>query len=311
MIAQALTPASETNIVRGSIQIAMWHEVFFWSSSFCFALCFSAESGTVVSHFKAQTGLAELEREVLVNLRSKLECAVTCRKYSHCTAFSFEPVSGTCHLYPAQSHVNVTNGTSPEGKVYVDEASKCEEVVIPNADIDWRRSLTSLEGDVTCHADYMYNETYVTSRCNEDGDWVPPFGTCLQYIFRNVSGAAGFPLPFPMYVGWQTCMDVVPTIANKFRVGTSNASDSSVFHGGFDFTSNTVKSNVDKTPGGYQAVTNPPFPFEVGQRSHIVLKVLRIDGVEFVRRTSSQALAKALNVYVGGDALFEYVNIWC
>ncbi|KAK7474262.1 hypothetical protein BaRGS_00034505, partial [Batillaria attramentaria] len=154
--------------------------------------------------------------EAVTSELSSIGCVRSCSRYSHCISCAFDEMAGICYLHPTTA----SEPAEPVGNITaydMDNTPTCLEMELPlnNTEVTWQRTLTSLVGDFTCVADYVYSENDTTRvTCSAAGQWlVEGLGICRRRLWRNftLGDFNYYDVPKIPDVGWKVCITGVPT----------------------------------------------------------------------------------------------------
>ncbi|KAK7474263.1 hypothetical protein BaRGS_00034506 [Batillaria attramentaria] len=298
--------------------------------------CDMAEaSGVKASRFRrAATLQSVISYAVVMSERSSIGCVSSCSRYSHCNTCAFDGESGTCYIQPV-----IANGLVGKFAVYVDKTPVCLEddapplpLTLNNPTVTWRRTLTSLEGDVTCDVDYLYDsDTNPVMRCLASGQWETENadGNCVQRTWRQptmIQNGVRYPVPRTPRPGWKVCITGVPTQDTRFVINFLDSFSGYIFH--FDnrlnyatiYQTTVLDSNVNGVWGqNRQFVTPRPFPFIKGQQFHVNftavdMYTLEVDvnGERYATYTGTPAaLDTVAGVETVMDVRIKELHLWC
>ncbi|KAL8607332.1 hypothetical protein ACOMHN_039482 [Nucella lapillus] len=286
----------------------------------------------------------------VMSARSKLDCVQICSRLSQCMAcaFKYNPgttaaaegmsgqmARGTCYLMPSinsgsvgvNSPVTVLNRESQD--TLCDES---KSLAIPNGRVtSWQRSLTSVEGSVTCDADYIYVGSNPTVKCFVSNKWQPPNGTCAQRVWRSdkVQTYMNVPIPKPVDKGWSLCLNATPDQMTRVSVNLLTDKYRAVLH--LDFRLNylgylnaiVMDANYSGFWGWKTELDSPnPFPLSQGVRFSLIITVLDDSNVQITvygeegswvkpARTLPGRAQEVTQVTVTGDYSLDVLDLWC
>lgn len=76
---------------------------------------------TVFTALEAVGVGAVISQEATIQARSRIECAVHCRRYPYCTSFTYSQTDSVCYLHPVTSGDTQTSKTAV---VFTEESKK-------------------------------------------------------------------------------------------------------------------------------------------------------------------------------------------
>ncbi|XP_025110016.1 uncharacterized protein LOC112573662 [Pomacea canaliculata] len=187
-----------------------------------------------------------------------------------------------------------------------------------------RRSLWSVEGNVTCNDDYYQLLAHVT--CLGNGSWTPPSPRCQKRLWRYpetllISDQVSFPIPGTVMEGWSMCVEGVPTKSSKVQLQIDKGSFYNVtVHTSWLFDCGCVVIN-DKVNGSWgtpQNVWNPPFPLKAGKPFFFRLTVntsttvnIYMDNTLYYTHNLKFSLSSFTRMFIQFDVNLTKVESWC
>ncbi|KAK7496452.1 hypothetical protein BaRGS_00012374 [Batillaria attramentaria] len=276
------------------------------------------------------------DAELVLPVTSKTYCLWECRSYSHCMTWAFDDKSSTCYLQPATADSVVP--IAKNIRFFTDVAPLCQEHDAPavsnNLKMTLRRSLTSLVGDVTCPADFMYPiDVLPQVRCLAAGQWVTQGdldGECKQRIWRDGTAQTdtSYLLPRTPAVGWSMCLQGSPTADSKFSVNLRNSAGNAVFHveirlkiGPLPTKATFIGSDVfglGWTTSSLLTYPMTPFPFVAGEQfdmkitaSETRLFTVYVNGELYTTFPVPAATTDVTHVNFADSLQIDLLDLWC
>ncbi|XP_025111524.1 uncharacterized protein LOC112574570 [Pomacea canaliculata] len=154
------------------------------------------QAGPVFTYKKA-SGQTFADPEMTVSARSRIHCAIACRKYPHCTAFAYDDQRSSCLLRSAMS---ATSDPAKGLSLYTDE-SHCPYTAlnISHGSVTLQRSLWSVEGNVTCDNDYFLLQNVTPAvTCLANGRWTSINAECAKRVWRYPETKNFYGVHFPI-----------------------------------------------------------------------------------------------------------------
>ncbi|KAL8569024.1 hypothetical protein ACOMHN_048272 [Nucella lapillus] len=260
------------------------------------------------------------------------QCVMECHQMESCVSVAFDPESDICYLQP--TYRPARQGDDGPLDVYTREK---EAPDVTNAHVTkWRVTPSSLDGDVSCDADYMLSaEERPQVRCwLNSGAWTTLMNaTCKQFAWRNYTvHPVVCSLPRPSTLG--LCVRVkgtpTPTPTNNTRVTVNLGASGNdiVLHvsirwntGGYEkATILNYKRGTDWNMSKHVELKDPspPFLFAAGVPFVMVITAVslytftvQVNGAYYGNFTGVLPVTDVINVYAENDVSIEYLIIGC